>query len=171
MQPNKPIQIGQVLVQQGVLSDQQVFEIVQEQKRLRLPFGVLAERMFEVSVESIENAWIEQYHQYTGTLDLRPQEIDERALRLINRRQAWQFQMLPIGWQRGGELLIAAARHRLARAVTFAASAIEHVVYFRVAESTQLKSFLKEHYPMPEVSDALIKRAKSVAAAAGEPSR
>ena len=86
---NKPIRIGEILVEQGVLNEQQVFEIVQAQKKLHLPFGVLAERMFEVTLESIENAWIEQYHRFTGTIDLSEQTFDDRALRMINRRQAW----------------------------------------------------------------------------------
>ena len=96
---NRPIRIGEILVEQGVLSDQQVFEIIQAQKKLHLPFGVLAERMFEVTLESIENAWIEQYHRFTGTIDLTQQSFDDRALRMINRRQAWQFECLPVSFE------------------------------------------------------------------------
>jgi hypothetical protein len=156
----KPIRIGEILVEQGVLSEQQVFEIVQAQKRLHLPFGVLAERMFDVTLESIENAWIEQYHRFTGTIDLGQQSFDERALRMINRRQAWQFEILPVGFEPTGELLMAASRRRLARAVTFATNRLDKVVYFRIAESDQIQQFLKQHYPMPEVSDELIAKAR-----------
>lgn len=156
----KPIRIGEILVEQGVLSEQQVFEIVQAQKRLHLPFGVLAERMFDVTLESIENAWIEQYHRFTGTIDLGQQSFDERALRMINRRQAWQFEILPVGFEPTGELLMAASRRRLARAVTFATNRLDKVVYFRIAESDQIQEFLKQHYPMPEVSDELIAKAR-----------
>jgi hypothetical protein len=162
--PEQPIRIGEILVEQGVLSEQQVFEIVQAQKKLRLPFGVLAERMFEVTLESIENAWIEQYHRFTGTIDLSEQRFDEAALRLINRRQAWQFQVLPIKYEPGGELLMAASRDRLARAVTFATNRLDHVVYFRIAQSDQLQGFLGNYYPMPEVSDALLDKARGMAA-------
>ncbi len=156
----QPIRIGEILVEQGVLTEQQVFEIVQAQKKLHLPFGVLAERMFEVTLESIENAWIEQYHRFTGTIDLAQQSFDDRALRLINRRQAWQFEILPVGFEPTGELLMAASRRRLARAVTFATNRLDKVVYFRIAESDQMQQFLKEHFPMPEVSDELIAKAR-----------
>jgi hypothetical protein len=159
---NQPIRIGEILVEQGVLSEQQVFEIVQAQKKLHLPFGVLAERMFEVTVESIENAWIEQYHRFTGTIDLSQQTFDESALRMINRRQAWQFECLPVNFEPGGELLMAASRRRLARAVTFATNRLDQVVYFRVAESEQIQAFLKQHYPMPEISEDLLTKAKEV---------
>ena len=160
---SKPIRIGEILVEAGVLTEQQVFEVVQAQKQQQLPFGVLAERMFDVTMESIEQAWIEQYHRFTGTLDLDETHVDEKALRLISRRQAWQFELLPLRIEEGGELLVAASKRRLARAVTFAASRIERVVYFRVAESDQLREFLQIHYPMPEVTNDLIARARRLA--------
>ena len=160
---NTPIRIGEILVEQGVLSEQQVFEIVQAQKKLHLPFGVLAERMFEVTLESIENAWIEQYHRFTGTIDLNDMTVDEDALRLINRRQAWQFEILPIHFESTGELMMAASRRRLARAVTFATSRMDKVVFFRVAESEQIQTFLKQYYPMPEISNELVEKAREMA--------
>ena len=156
------IRLGELLVEAGVLSEQQVFEIVQAQKKQQVPFGVLAERMFDVTIDTIEQAWIEQYHRFTGTLDLQAQQVDEQALRLINRRQAWQFEILPLHFEPGGELLMAASKKRLARAVTFAATRIEQVVYFRVAESEQLRDFLRLHYPMPEVSQELLARARDM---------
>lgn len=158
-----PIRIGQILVENGVLSEQQVFEVLQAQKQKQLPFGVLAEKMFDVTLQSIEAAWIEQYHRFTGTIDLTEQTFDAEALKLLSRRQAWQFEMIPIGFEPTGELLMAASSTRLARAVTFATNRINHVVYFRVAESMQLRTFLREHYPMPEVSQQIIERARDMA--------
>ncbi len=160
--PPAPIRIGQVLIEHGVLTEQQVFEIVQAQKKQHLPFGVLAERMFDVTLQSIEAAWIEQYHRFTGTIDLTQQTFDADALKLISRRQAWQFEIVPIGFEPTGELLMAASRARLARAVTFATNRIDHVVYFRVAESMQLRTFLRKHYPMSEVSQTIIDRARNL---------
>ncbi len=160
---SKPIRIGEILTERGVLSEQQVFEILQAQRRERLPFGVLAERMFDVTLESIENAWVEQYHRFTGTIDLEEVRFDDQALKLLNRRQAWQFEILPIGYEPGGELLMAASRRRFARAVTFVAAQLEPVVFFRLAESPQLREFLRKYYPMPEVSDELLERARDLA--------
>lgn len=159
---SKAIRIGEILVEQGVLSVQQAYEVIQAQKKLHLPFGVLAERLFEVALESIENAWIEQYHRFTGTIDLGEQQFDEAALRLINRRQAWQFEMIPISFEETGELLMAASRKRLARAVTYATNRLDNVVYFRVAESDQLREFLQQYYPMPEVSEAIFEKARQL---------
>lgn len=150
------VRIGEILVEQGVLSEQQVFEVLEAQKRLRKPFGVLAEEMFEVCVQSIEDAWVEQYHRFTGTLDLEAERFDDAALRELNRRQAWQFQMLPVRYEDNGELLIAAGKGRLARAVSFAAAKVKPAVYFRIAESEQLKAFLQRHYPMPGVDECWV---------------
>jgi len=159
------IRIGQILVQQGVLSEQQVFEIVEAQRSTCLPFGVLAERLFDVTVDSIERAWVEQYSQFAGPIDLDSQRVDSDALKLINRRQAWQFEMVPLRFDDQGELLMAASRRRLARAVTFVARRLEPIVFFRVAESHQLRRFLREHYPMPEVSQELLRRAAELGSA------
>ena len=157
------MRIGQILVDQGVLSDQQVFEIVEAQRSTCMPFGVLAERMFDVTVESIERAWVEQYCRFSGPVDLTLQRFDAEALKLINRRQAWQFEMVPIRYEKTGELLMAASRRRLARAVTFVARRLEPIVFFRVAESEQLRRFLRLHYPMPEVTEELLRRATELA--------
>ncbi len=161
--PNS-IKIGQILIEQSVLSEQQVFEIIEAQRNTSRPFGVLAEQMFDVTLESIEAAWVEQYARFTGEIDLEQYEIDTEALKLINRRQAWQFELLPIRYQPDGDLLMAASRRRLARSVAFVANRLEPVVFFRIADSQQLRGFLKEHYPMPEVSGELLRRAAEMVA-------
>lgn len=163
-QVDQSIRIGEILVEQGVLTEQQVFEVLQAQRDTGTPFGVMAERMFDVTVQSIEQAWIEQYERFTGgTIDLSEQQVDERALAMINRRQAWQFEILPLKFLPDGEMLMAASRRRLARSVTFAASRLKPIVFFRIAESAHLRQFLRQHYPMPEVTEELVRRAKDLA--------
>ena len=160
---DRPLRLGEILVMQGVLSEQQAFEIGQAQKQCRKPFGVLAEEMFEVTIQSIEDAWVEQYHQFTGTLDLDGLRFDPAALRVINARQAWQFQMLPVRFESNGELLVAASRTRLARAVAFAASRLNQAVYFRLVESDALRRFLNVHFPIPGVGEEITAIARRLA--------
>ena len=81
------LQIGQLLVQQGVLTERQVQHILQVQKVSHRPFGDLAERLFGVSPEAIEDAWVQQYVRTAGVVDLDEHDIDINCLRLINRRQ------------------------------------------------------------------------------------
>lgn len=160
------VHIGKILIEHGVLNEQQVFEILEAQRREGIPFGVLAEEMFDVTLSSIERAWIEQYRRLTGTIDLSQESIDQSVLSLISRRQAWQFEMMPLRIEPSGELVIAAGIRRLARAVTFATNTLKHVVYFRVAQEQQLRQFLQEHYPMPEISQQMIDRAKELSRSA-----
>lgn len=158
---SEPLRIGQVLIEQGILNDQQVFEILEQQRSQGIPFGVLAQRMFDVTVGSIEHAWADQYHRMTGTIDLSQQAVDDRVLGLVSRRQAWQFEMMPLHvMPDGGELVVAATGRRLARAVTFAANRLEPIVYFRVAEPDQLRHYLQKYYPMPEVTQDMMDRAR-----------
>lgn len=158
------IKLGQILAEQGALSEPQVGAVVEAQRDSHLPFGVLAERMFGLSIQSVETAWVEQYARFTGVIDLDRYTLDARALRLISRRQAWQFEMLPVRFEPEGDLLVAASRRRFARAVCFVAQRLEPVVFLRLAESQQLRRFLRIHYPMPEVSDELIQRATRMVA-------
>lgn len=143
------IQIGQLLIEQGVLTSRQVEHILRVQKMSHRPFGDLAERLFGISPQAVEDAWVQQYIRMTGTVDLDDQKLDEHCLRLLNRRQAWQFHMLPMN--RGEDNLnIATSAEDLVRAVNFSAKKLDEPIYFQIAERTQLKDFLMKHYPVPE---------------------
>ena len=143
------IQIGQLLIEQGVLTSRQVEHILRVQKMSHRPFGDLAERLFGISPQAVEDAWVQQYIRMTGTVDLDDQKLDEQCLRLLNRRQAWQFHMLPMN--RGDDNLnIATSADDLVRAVNFSAKKLDEPIYFQIAERQQLKEFLMKHYPVPE---------------------
>ena len=145
----KGIQIGQLLIEQGVLTNKQVEHILRVQKVSHRPFGDLAERLYNISPQAVEDAWVQQYLRMVGTIDLDDQKFDEQCLRLLNRRQAWQFHLLPIS--RGDENLnIATDAESLVRAVNFSAKKLDEPIYFQIAERAQLKDFLMRHYPVPE---------------------
>ena len=143
------IQIGQLLVEQGVLSDVQVQRILEAQKLSHRPFGDLAERMFGIDPQAVEDAWVQQYLRVAGTIDLDEQQMDEQCLRVLNRRQAWQFHLLPIA-REDENLNVATTANHLVRAVNFSARSIDEPVYFQIAERQQLREFLMKHYPVPE---------------------
>jgi hypothetical protein len=143
------IPIGQVLIEQGVLSAEQVAHILKVQKASHRPFGDLAERLYGIAPEAIEDAWVEQYIRTAGVVNLDDVTFDADCLRLINRRQAWQFHLLPT--HRAGEHLhVATDAENLIRAVNFSSRRIDEAVYFLVADSKQLRAFLMKHYPVPE---------------------
>jgi hypothetical protein len=145
----KGIQIGELLMEQGVLTPRQVEHILRVQKESHRPFGDLAERLYGISPQAVEDAWVQQYIRMTGTIDLDDQKFDEQCLRLLNRRQAWQFHMLPM--HRGADdLNIATSALDLVRAVNFSSKKFDEPIYFQIAERQQLKEFLMKHYPVPE---------------------
>lgn len=145
------IRIGQLLVEQGVLSDVQVEHILKVQKQSGRPFGDLAERLYGISPQAVEDAWVEQYVRTAGVVDLNQIEIDKNCLRLLNRRQAWQFHVLPANRDSDlGELTVATSPEGLVRAVNFATRSLDEPVYFMLAQRQQLREFLMKHYPVPE---------------------
>ncbi len=154
----KGIRIGELLVGQGSLTKDEVQAILDEQKTTGRPFGDLAERMFGVSADDIEKAWIEQYISLGTTVDLESQRIDTEVLRVLNRRQAWQFQMLPMRYDEN-DLVVATSEEKLPRAMNFAWRKLKDPIFFLIAKRPQLEEFLMEHYPwaamhnMPELNE------------------
>ena len=142
------IQIGQLLIEQGVLSRKQVEHVLQVQKMSHRPFGDLAERLYGISPKAVEDAWVEQYIRTVGTVDLDQVQIDADCLRSLNRRQAWQFHLLPIS--RDPELNLATSAENLVRTVNFSSRSLDEPVHILIAERGQLREFLMKHYPVPE---------------------
>jgi Type II secretion system (T2SS), protein E, N-terminal domain len=143
------IQIGQLLVEQGVLSQTQVDHILKVQKMSHRPFGDLAERLYGINPRAVEDAWVEQYVRVAGVVDLTEQNIDTDCLRVLNRRQAWQFHLLPMG-RNEDDLHMATSAKDLVRAVNFSGKKLDEPVHFMIAERSQLREFLMKHYPVPE---------------------
>lgn len=143
------IQIGQLLVEQGVLTDAQVRHIVSVQRVSHRPFGDLAERLYGVNPKAVEDAWVEQYVRIAGVIDLEEQFVDTECLRLLNRRQAWQFHLLPLNREDDG-LQMATSAEDLVRSVNFSARKLDEPVHFLITERRQLREFLMRHYPVPE---------------------
>src|SRR5215218_6559812 len=138
------IQIGQLLVEQGVLTQAQVDHILKVQKVSQRPFGDLAERLYGINPKAVEDAWVEQYLRIVGVVDLETITIETECLRLLNRRQAWQFHLLPLNREADetGGLHMATSAENLVRSVNFATRSLDEPVHFLIAERAQLRAFL-----------------------------
>jgi hypothetical protein len=146
----KGIPIGELLVQQGVLTERQVQHILAVQKSSNRPFGDLAERLYGISPKLVEDAWVVQYVASVGKADLEELDFDEQCLRMLNRRQAWQFHLLPVHRDEQFNLNMATDEQNLVRAVNFSSRRIDESIHMLVAEREQLREFLMKHYPVPE---------------------
>lgn len=151
--PTTPI--GQILVQKGLLTEKQRQFILQKQQLTGRPFGELAEETFGVSAKDVERAWAEQYATMTRHVDPTLEPIDPAVLPLINRRQAWQFRVLPMRYE-GGELLVCTTREHLVRALNFTTAHLSVTSFLVIADPEPLGEALMRHYPMEGMSREMV---------------
>lgn len=145
------LRLGELLVERGVLTTSQVREILEHQQTRRVPFGVLAERLFDIDPSTVESAWAQQYARLTRAIDPDAESFDDDALALVTRRQAWQFRVVPIRFD-DHELMLATTHQHLQRALRFATNVIRVPVYLVMAEADALGRALCEHYPLAGMS-------------------
>lgn len=141
------VRLGEFLVKQGVLNEAQVDEILEAQKESGRPFGDLAERMFNIPPETIESAWCDQFTQVSAHVKPIDEAIDPDIFGVIERRQAWQFGVVPLR-REGQEVVMVTTRSHLSRATRFAGWHMREPVYFVLCEPGELEEALKTHYPM-----------------------
>lgn len=141
------VRLGEILVQQGLLSEEQVSEILRHQRSTSRPFGALAEDLFGVTEQQVELAWAMQYENISQRVDPTAEAICKDALLAVSRRQAWQFRVMPLRFE-DGELIVATTAEHLARALRFASRCLAVPCYFVIAEADRLGEALAEHFPM-----------------------
>jgi type IV pilus assembly protein PilB len=142
------LRLGQILVQEGVLTEHQLSEALAEQAQTGEPLGLICERCFSVPPQQVEQAWATQYVGLTREIDPEVEFFEQSALDLVTRRQAWQFHILPIRFD-SRELMIATTREDLPRALRFATNVIGVPVYFVITDAHRLGVALSRHYPLP----------------------
>ncbi|QOJ00601.1 MAG: hypothetical protein HRU70_08895 [Phycisphaeraceae bacterium] len=147
------LRIGDILVARGILSDDQRQQVLETQQVVGRPFGDLAERLFGVRPEQVEDAWAEQYAAMAQRVDptrLRPQRL---ALELITPRQARQFGVLPVKTE-GAELVVCTTAANLARALRFLGWKVGRPACFLIAEPRDLDRMIDLCYGRAEASAA-----------------
>lgn len=153
------LRLGDVLVRQGVITADQRDAIVAEQAVSHRPFGWLAERMFGVSPLVVESAWAEQYRTLTRVIDPRKELIDPVAISRISRRQAWQFNVLPIRHD-GDELMVATTQDNVGRALRFLNWSISDQCFIVLAGERELEEVMVDRYgDFTAVAEVMSRRA------------
>lgn len=143
----RTLRIGDLLVNNGVLTPRQRDHILNAQKTRGKPFGALAEELFGVTTEAVESAWAQQFATLTMQVDPRTFNIHPRALKAIDRRQAWQFRILPLDTRPNGFVACTTELH-LPRALKFACWKLGEECQFVLADPHHLAEAMQEHYPM-----------------------
>lgn len=143
--------IGTLLVDQGVLTPDQCEQVLERQRVTHRPFGEIAEEMFGVESREVERAWAKQYATLTKWIDPRLEPMDPAVRDLVTRRQAWQFRVLPIGYD-GAELMVCTTQSGLIRAMNFTARQLPLTCYFVLCEPRAMGEALMRVYPMDGMS-------------------
>jgi hypothetical protein len=148
--------IGHLLVEQGVLTEKQCAQVLEEQALTGRPFGEVAEEMFGVCGKAVEKAWAEQYSQMAEWIDPAAAQVDPAVLGLITRRQAWQFRILPV-CQKGDTLTLCTTKDHLVRAVNFANTFMDSTCYFVLADPDELGNALMRYFPIDGMSRDVVR--------------
>lgn len=145
--------LGEVLIEQGLLSESDVCSILEQQASTGRPFGEIAEKHCNISTEAIEEAWAYQYAYNAPTID--PVTFIPRsdAKALVSSRQAWQFRCLPMNLE-GNTLVLATTPRYLQRALKFATRVLDRPSYFMMTTEARLAAALSDHYPLGGMSAA-----------------
>ncbi|MEM1184359.1 MAG: hypothetical protein AAGI53_05070 [Planctomycetota bacterium] len=141
------VRLGDLLIKRGAITEEQRESILEHQRRHPRPFGLLAEQLFGVSPRTVEQAWAEQFAEVADWVELDGLDTVPDVLDLIDRRQAWQFGVVPLYFD-SGELAMATSKQHLARAMRFAGWRIEYPCRFVLCSSEDLHNALSERYPM-----------------------
>lgn len=146
--PSPAIQrLGQILVSEGLLRDSDVGTLLELQANRNRPIGQLAEEHFGIDARAIETAWGRQYAQGAERVDPMGQRVESRAIEAIDRRQAWQFALLPMRFE-GRDLVVATTEGNVPRALRFVSRQLCHPCYLVLAEPEILGQALAYYYPM-----------------------
>lgn len=147
------IRLGDLLVEHRCLTPLQRDQILLAQRTTPRPFGVLAEELFGVAPSAVEHAWAEQYATIAPRFDPRLHAIEPEILGLLERRQAWQFRVIPVR-REGDEHVFVTSADNLARALRFTGWRVPGPCTFCICDPETLTIALGMHYPM-EGMDAL----------------
>lgn len=139
------LRIGEILVECGAITEAQRDQILEAQKQRGRPFGDVAERLFNLKPEVVEDAWATQYAQMADHVDARRLRPDSDALALISARQARQFGVLPVEIG-GSELMVCTTEGNLVRALRFVGWKIGMPAYFVIADEASLEAAIERHY-------------------------
>ncbi len=154
-----PIRLGDLLVSHGILSVDERDRVLEVQRESGGAFGAIAERLFHISPAAVERAWAEQVAEWAPRVNPAKAKIQPAALSLIERRQAWQFRVLPMKISEEG-LVICTTKESLVKALKFTGWRISAECQFVLAKLEELGAALEKHYPMSGMSAGVLLSAR-----------
>lgn len=137
--------IGQILVEQGVLTPEQVGRALAAQAERETPLGRVAEVLFGVDRASVIEALAEQVAMRAPQAQLAQETFDPQCVRMLTAQDAWDRLILPIRWE-DGELLCATTVETLPSAIELLQQKLDCPFHFVIAEMRPLEEFIASLY-------------------------
>ena len=137
--------IGQILVEQGVLTADQVDTALVAQAEREAPLGRIAEELFGISHAHVISALAEQIAVRAPQASLATERFDPQCLRMISAKEAWDRLILPIRWD-DGELLCATTIETLPAAIELLQAKLDCPYHFAIAEMRPIEDFIASLY-------------------------
>jgi hypothetical protein len=156
MEEAERMRIGEMLVSAGLLTIEQTEFILRRQQSHPEPFGLLAQRMYGLDPQRIEDIWAETTIRLGEVVRPEDSEIDLNVLDLVTRRQAWQFRFLPMHMDADGSLVAITTRKHLSRAVRFATRVLDRPCRFVMTDAEYLAGKLDDYYALPGMDDRVV---------------
>jgi len=137
--------LGEILIDQGVLTYEQVTRVLARQMYDDRPFGQIAADAFDIEERVIWQTVAEQVLMNAESVNISTETWTKEALRAISAHDAWTYRLLPLRYEHG-ELVIATSAYELPGAL----SLIEREVYDNhrivIADAKVLEQTIAERY-------------------------
>jgi hypothetical protein len=137
--------MGAVLVSRGVMTQDQVDQVMAEQNRHHRPFGQIANDLFGIDERDLWRAWAVQITDFCPFVDLACEPRIADALKVMDSRTAWHYRILPLRFEED-ELVCATSPERLPDALAYLNTETDLIVRFVLTEAVQLEHFIMRDY-------------------------
>ncbi|MFI4860162.1 MAG: hypothetical protein ACIAXF_05715 [Phycisphaerales bacterium JB063] len=137
--------IGQIMIELGILTPDQVDQVLASQTEYYVPFGKLTETMFGIDEFTINQAVADQIAGRTPYTKLCEESFDPDVLSLFTAREAWDTLLLPIRME-DGELRCATTVETLSSAIELMQDKPGLNYQFVLAEMRPIEEFIANLY-------------------------
>lgn len=139
--------IGTLLVERGVLTQDQIEQVIARQSQTGRPFGKLAVEMFDVDEAEVWRAWANHIQDRCPRVDVACEPKDPAARQVLAADYAWTHRILPLRFERG-RLICATTATDLPNAMAFIQPQRDDVVHFVLTDRHQLEHFIMRGYEL-----------------------
>lgn len=139
--------MGELLVDYGELSPDELEAILRQQERHYQPFGHIAAALFDIDEQAIWRAWADQYARCCPRVHIEREPRDDDVLGSVPADEAWSCHLLPLR-EHDGDLIMVTDEAHLAHALHHVDRSIERSVVLWLAHDPQrLVDAIQTVYP------------------------